>query len=253
MNAKIKKIFNKKNIDLLEKNFENLLVILLIVFCFYSFKNRSLIYQHLGNISFGGYFYNLEFAKFFFTLSANSTPAPMWANYQLSRIYFISGDQDKAVAYADKELELYPSNCRTNYIRGLAYAYSDRLDNAIENFKAFNICFPNTWAGNNDLAWFYFRRGDYVEAKKVLEEVQSKYTTNPWIQNSYGVALMNTGELEKALFSFMAAKKTADNMTEKDWGAAYPGNNPKIYGEGLTAMRNTINQNIIIVNEKLNK
>ena len=42
-------------------------------------------------------------------------------------------------------------------------------------------------------------------------------------------------------------------MSEKDWGAAYPGNNPKVYAEGLSAMRQNIDDNITLANNLIKK
>ncbi len=230
--------------------------IVLIVVLVY--QNRGSVYMKLGDLAFGGKifsirFYNTKIAEAFYTKATNLETAPRWSNYQLSRVNFINGKQRDAVKYADKELELYPESCRTNYVRGLAYAYDDKLDEAIQNFKAFNICFPDSWAGHNDLAWFYFRRGDYENAKKTLEQVINKYPTNPWIQNSYGVALMNSGDFARAVYAFRAAEKVAYAMTEEDWGKSYPGNDEDIYGEGLEAMRKTIKGNMSLLESKISK
>lgn len=233
-----------------------ILGLLMVMIAAFAYMKRGSIYMSLGTATFGSKFlgvrvYNTAVAEFFYTKAASLEHVPQWANYQLSRVNFINGKQYQAVKYADKELELYPENCRTNYVRGLAYAYDDKLNSAIENFKAFNICFPDSWAGHNDLAWFYFRQGDYVSAKKTIEQVINKYPTNPWIQNSYGVALMNSGDLSKAMYAFAAANRVASAMTESDWGSAYPGNDSGIYEEGLTAMRDTIKKNMSLLETKI--
>ena len=227
-----------------------------ILICVFVYMKRDVVYMRVGDLAFGGKIlgfrvYNIALAEIFYTRATELGHPPQWANYQLSRVNFINGRQGEAVKYADKELELYPENCRTNYVRGLAYAYDDKLNRAIENFQAFNICFPDSWAGHNDLAWFYFRDGDYESAKKTIEQVINKYPTNPWIQNSYGVALMNSGDLMKAVYAFAAANRVASAMTESDWGAAYPGNDSDIYGEGLEAMRKTIKENMILLQSKI--
>ncbi len=244
----IKKIFAKYGLMAV--------VILIVLIGVFAYTKRDVVYMRAGDLSFGGRLfgvriYNVTLAEIFYTRATKLEQSPQWANYQLSRVNFINGKQDEAVKYADRELELYPENCRTNYVRGLAYAYDDKLDKAIENFQAFNICFPDSWAGHNDLAWFYFRKGDYVSAKKTLEQVVNKYPSNPWIQNSYGVALMNSGDLIKAVYAFAAANRVASAMTESDWGAAYPGNDSDIYGEGLEAMRKTIKDNMRLVQSKI--
>ncbi len=225
---------------------------ILIIFLFFMAPKISVM---LGNIFFGQVpvFYNVTLAQFFFKQAA--TPffeeVPPLANYQLSRTYFIQGKFDDAIYHADKELELYPENCRTHYIRGLTYGYMNNLNKAIEDFETFNrSCVKDSWAGHNDLAWFYFRKGDIQKMLVTIEPMVTLYETNPWVQNSYGLALLNTGKYKEAAQAFQKAGIIANLMTEKDWGVAYPGNNPKIYQKGLGAMRSSISENYELAKEK---
>ena len=265
MKNKIKVIINYIR-KLLSKEYSNIkLYDLLIIFIFLSLLSTLFIYKqnilfYFGNKFFGGKvykttLYDIDMAQTFFELADESKDKNiMWLDYQLSRIHFIRGDLTTAIAYADRELVTHPDNCRTNYIRGLAYAYQDTessLDKAIENFERFNMCFPGTWAGHNDLAWFWFRKGNMDKVIEVAEEVTNKYPDNPWIQNTYGTALMNVGRYTEAKMALEAAKKTADNMTEDAWGIAYPGNDPSIYNKGLDAMRKSIDENLAILKQKV--
>jgi tetratricopeptide (TPR) repeat protein len=239
------------------------LVLLLVVSFFYGYQKRYSIYFVVGNTMFGGKifnhtFYNIGLAKYFLNKANEETPTSgeegpaEYVNYQLSRINFIQGNLIDAIYFADRELHLHPENCRTYYIRGLTYGYMERFDKAAEDFEIFNTaCVFNSWAGHNDLAWFYFQQGDIKKMRSTIEKVITIYTTNPWIQNTYGLALLNSDEYEKAKEAFLRAKSAADAMTEKDWGRAYPGNNPRIYGKGLAAMRSTIEENLRITEEKL--
>jgi tetratricopeptide (TPR) repeat protein len=234
-----------------------LFIMLLLVILFLSIFYKHKIYNSLGNLMFGSKIgnytiYNLELADFFLTLAADKKQPDIWTNYQLSRINFIQGNYNEAIIFANTELKFYPENCRTYYIRGLTNAYGQDLDSAIKDFEKFNTCFPDSWAGHNDLAWLWFRKGDN---KKVIETVELALNKNtnslsPWLQNTYGVALMNSGRYFEAENALLMAKYLADNMQEKDWGKSYPGNDPQIYGAGLESMRNTINNNILILNKK---
>ncbi|MDI9355336.1 MAG: hypothetical protein QM532_04205 [Cyanobium sp. MAG06] len=42
-------------------------------------------------------------------------------------------------------------------------------------------------------------------------------------------------------------------MTERDWGVAYPGNDPAIYSKGLEAMKKSINDNLKLLEENKTK
>lgn len=265
MKSRIKVIINYIKKLLNKKYFNQKLSDLLIIFIFLSIMTTLFFYRQnilfaLGNQFFGGKIYkttlyDIDVAQTFFELSDDSKDKNIkWLDYQLSRIHFIRGDLTTAISYADKELITHPDNCRTHYIRGLAYAYRDTneaLDQAINDFETFNICFPGTWAGHNDLAWFWFRKGNMEKVIRVSEEVTGKYPNNPWIQNTYGTALLNVGRYAEAEKALLAAKGAADAMTEEMWGVAYPGNDPRIYSKGLNAMRKSIDDNLKTVNEKM--
>lgn len=244
-NCSLKRI---PNVTLIKKIFLLICVIGIIV----SFLFRQTILYNTGNIFFDGKLYNITLAKRFFTLADMSDNTKIiWLNYQLSRIYFIEGDLNKSVTYANKELRYHPENCRTYYIRGLAFGYLDRLDAAIEDFKKFNSCFPLTWAGHNDLAWFYFRKGDILSMRKVIEPMLLMHLNNPWVLNTYGLALLNSGEEVMALKAFKEAKMYADGMRNEDWGIAYPGNDPIIYKDGLKKMNQMVEENIELAEKRV--
>jgi hypothetical protein len=221
-----------------------LIIVITMSLSIYIVNNRSLIFLYLGDGFFGKWTYDLSWAETFYNLSIKSGAAPMWSNYQLSRIHFIKGKLDKAVQFADTELANYPYNCKANYIRGLAYGYKEELNKAIKDFEYFNSCMPLTWAGHNDLAWLWYRLGNATESVKVIERVNIIYEYNPWIQNTYGVALMNLHRYDEARLALNNAKLGADALTPNDWGKAYPGNDPLIYTTGLDKMRKNINDNL---------
>lgn len=230
----------------MKKHIYTFFILFLLSTLFY-FKTNIGVY--LGYNFFGGSIlgikvYDTRLSEFFYKVSLDEDKPARFIYYQLSRLSFIKGDLRKSVAYADKELFHYADNCRTHYIRGLAFAYQDKLDEAISDFKIFNNCFPLTWAGHNDLAWFYFRRGDFSGARDVLEKVIDIYPDNIWLLNSYGTVLLNIGEKTKAREYLIKAQEVVSHMTEKEWGAAYPGNDPRVYGLGLNSLKESIKKNL---------
>lgn len=231
------------------------IVIVILVLALVTVLNPALSLR-TGNLFFGkvSSFYNVSVAQFFFKRATSPFfgDSPLFAHYQLSRTYFIKGNFDMAIYYANKELELYPENCRTHYIRGLTYGYMNNLDSAIKDFETFNTsCVKDSWAGHNDLAWFYFRKGDIEGMLRTIEKVATKNETNPWVQNAYGIALLNLGRYEEASIAFKKALTVANAMKEKDWGVAYPGNSPRVYEQGLNSMRDTIKENLVVAEAKL--
>jgi tetratricopeptide (TPR) repeat protein len=244
---------SKKTIKLLKRNvFEMLLITTLLISGFLLYTKKTEIYYVIGNVMFGRRvlqhsFYNIDIAEFFLTKANSKNSSIMWTNYQLSRINFIRGKFTNAIFFANEELRLYPENCRAYYIRGLAYGYQDKLDQAIYDFESFNKCFPDEWAGSNDLSWVYFRKGEMQKVITIIEKIKEQNQNNPWIQNTYGVALMNVKRYSDAKKAFISAKNRADAMTAEEWGNSYPGNDKSIYPKGLSALQASINKNLEIL------
>lgn len=206
----------------------------------------------LGNLFFGDVpsLYNVDFAHVFFSYAAYTpiAPAPEFAHYQLSRTIFIRGQLERSLTEAQEELRLHPQNTRTYYILGLTYGYLNKEQEAIAAFSSFLEAYPQSWAARNDMAWLQFRIGDIEGAAATIEPVA--WIHNPWIQNTYGIIKLNQGEFEVAKLAFLQAQEIVLNMTEEEWGQAYPGNNPSIYGVGLRAMSQSIAANLAIIAEK---
>lgn len=203
----------------------------------------------LGNIFFGQMpeLYNINLAQFFFKQAAYPRlgQAPEFAHYQLSRTYFIEGFFRLAVTEAENEIKLYPENARTYYILGLTYGYMNKEEEAIVAFSKFIEAYPDSWAARNDMAWLQFRIGDIEGALATIEPVSGN--VNPWVQNTYGTILLNLGRTAEAEAAFFNAKQNANLISGEYWGAAYPGNDPRIYDEGLNSMKESIDSNLELV------
>jgi tetratricopeptide (TPR) repeat protein len=213
----------------------------------------SYFWMAAGNLFFGNFpsLYNLNLAEFFYTNAAYpllGKSAP-YAHYQLSRTYFITGNLTASILEIQKELELYPTHTRAYYILGLTYGYLNQEQKAIQAFSKFIEENPTSWAARNDKAWLQFRIGNISQALETIEPVAHD-TSNPWVQNTYGTLLMNTGRYAEAKQAFTYALKNVDTMSIDDWGMAYPGNDPRIYNIGLNAMKSSIQNNLALVEEK---
>ena len=198
------------------------------------------------------YLYNVNLANFFFKQSAYpilGKPVP-YAHYQLSRTYFIKGDLSLALVEAKKELDVFPENTRTYYIIGLTYAYLNMEEQAIAAFQTFIEWKPESWAARNDKAWLLFRIGDIDGGLETISPV-AYLVDNPWVQNTYGVLLMNKGRYSEAKTAFDNAYTAAEKLTEEERGKVYPGNDPRVYGMGLEAMRTNIQNNSTFLEKKI--
>jgi predicted Zn-dependent protease len=119
--------------------------------------------------------------------------------------------------------------------------------NAIEAFSRYIDTHPNTWAGRNDKAWLQFRIGDIDGAIQTLEPVVKNDPNNIWVQNTYCALMINKRDFVNAKKACDNAKRIADVMTEEMWGTAYPGNDPRVYGDGLQAIKKSLQENIKLI------
>ena len=197
----------------------------------------------IGNYYFGEGAYDTQTAERYFQQVIRIDPMREGPHYQLARVYFINGDFASAHAQIQTELALHPDNKRSYYVRALIYGYRGELEKAEADFKEFLKWKSDGWAGWNDLAWIYFQEGKYEEARDAVRSALVRYPDNPWLLNSLGVALLNTNDQEGAKESFIKALSKLASMTEKEWGIAYPGNDPAVYREGFSKMKESVQEN----------
>ncbi len=209
------------------------------------------LYFAIGNASFGeSRAYDLPKAEQYFLRATALDDTLPSAHYQLARVYFIEGRFFSALEEINKEITLYPDFKRSHYVRGLIYGYTRVFDLAVADFREFLVFKPESWAAHNDLAWIYFQMGDYTQALATTEEGLRTTPDNMWLFNSQGVALLNLGRKDEAKESFKRALALSLNATPEQWGWSYPGNDPEIYGEGLTAMQDSIRRNLALLAAK---
>ena len=209
------------------------------------------LWFEMGNYHFGGSkeFYDIEKAERAFKRAVLLDPAFPGAHYQLARVYFIKGDFYSAITEINKEIALYPDFAKSYYMKGLIDGYSGNLGLAAKDFEEFLKYKPDSWAAHNDLAWAYFRLGDYEKVKEVAANGLRYSPNNPWLNNSLGIALMNLGEKEAAKVALLRAQQAAKQLTVEQCGSAYPGNDPRIYEQGLEAMRSSIRENLALLGD----
>jgi len=213
--------------------------------------NDSELFLEIGNGYFGhGKIYSIRKAEVAFKRAIKLRPDLLEAHYQLGRIHFINGKFESALFEINKVLQLDSEYKRAYYMYGLINGYKEDLDQAIWGFEEFIKRDDSNWAGYNDLAWIYFKKGDYQKVKEVAGKGLEKSPYNSWLNNIYGTALMNLGEKEVAQKSFERAFEEAEKLTPEMWGLSYPGNNPKIYATGLEETKSVIRHNLELVKQK---
>lgn len=194
--------------------------------------------------------YNVTRAKQYYTRAIALRPDFLEAHYQLARIEFIGGRFFQALEHIRAVLELDPEFKRGYYMYGLINGYNGNMIEAIRGFEGFIERDSFNWAGYNDLAWVYFQLGSFEQTLETAERGLEQAHGNPWLLNMRGLALMNLDRDPEAHAVFAEAKQATERLTPADWGTAYPGNDPAIYASGLDKMREAIEHNLALTQEK---
>jgi tetratricopeptide (TPR) repeat protein len=207
-------------------------------------SDADLAFQ-MGVIHFGGGGrYDIQKAQHYFLRTIEVKPDFAEAHYQLGRTYFIESKFYSALYEMKEAMRSDPDFKRPYYMYGLISGYQGNLDQAAWGFQEFIKRDDFNWAGYNDLAWVYFKKGDYQKTADTAAKGLENAYHNPWLSLTYGTALLNLGRKEQALASLEIALEESEKLTPESWGIAYPGNDPKIYAQGLEEMRQTIRRNI---------
>lgn len=219
------------------------LVLVFIGAVFYYFLTPSGRFV-LGNYFFGGGSYNLSLAQRMYESVLRKDKNFHGANYQLGRVYFIKGDFSGAWFFIEREIKNNPEFSKSYYMRGLIFGYVNYLESAETDFLKFLSYKPDSWAGWNDLAWVYFKKGDFRLMEGASRTGLLYNKNNPWLLNSLALALYNEGRNTEATEQFEESLKGFEKIGRSGWGKAYPGNDPKIYGEGYRETLETVKSNL---------
>jgi len=199
--------------------------------------------------------YDLQKARQYYTEALRADPqGNPYTWYQLGRIDFIEGSFISAIYKFEKQIEYFDDEVpNVYYMLGLTYGYLARETNDLDDWKKAEEAFirfitysPTSPWPRVDLAWIYFSQGNYEEMLPILEEGLIYEPEHAWLLNTYGLALLNTGDREGAHAQFKKAQEAAAKLTVEDWGDAYSGNNPQEWGDGLTEFRQSIAHNLEI-------
>lgn len=208
-----------------------------------------------GSQHFGGETYNLTLARAAFTRQLMLNPTfSEFSWYRLGRIDFVEGEFRSALYKFNEQISYFGDAVpNVYYMLGLTYGYlaqetgsEEDWQQAEESFLTFMRYAPTSPWPRVDLAWVYFAQGNYEAMVPILEEGLQYEPDQPWLLNTYGLALLNTGETERARAIFMRAAEEAEKLTVEDWGEAYSGNDPQTWESSLEIFRNTIKDNLAL-------
>lgn len=242
-------------------SYEKLLFVFLIFIAAILFAQTQIIFFVFSNdanklVQKGNYYFNvggdgrydLKKAERYFRKALEIDPAVSDAWHQRARIDFLRGDFDGALAKINTQIELHGDSLMSSYyIRGLIYGYTKDFANAEKDFLKFLEWEKMNWATYNDLSWIYFQQGDYEKTLKTAEAGLAYHPNNPWLLNMAGISSLNLDDIDNARAYLEKALVWAETLTEKDWHKAYPGNDPRVAGQGITEMKEAIHANLNLV------
>ncbi|MDP3725702.1 MAG: tetratricopeptide repeat protein [bacterium] len=213
----------------------------------------TLLNDPVGLVQKGNYYFNvggnggydLKKAEKYFNKALEIDPAVPDAWHQLARIDFLRGNFPGALQKINKQIELHGDSLMSAYyIRGLIYGYTKEYEKAEQDFLKFLEWDKTNWAIYNDLAWIYFQQGNYEKTLKTAEAGLAYHLNNPWLLNMAGISSLNLGDMDNAHAYLEKAILWTETLTEADWHKAYPGNDPRVAGQGIKEMKEAIRANL---------
>lgn len=193
-------------------------------------------------------FYDVRKARYFLDLAATASSTLPYVNHQLARISFLYGDFDLALAYIDNELLHHPQlSASSHYVRGLILGYMGRYNEAASDYEKYLEHHPDNWAALNDYAWVLLKAGRAKEALEVTALGLNLFPENPWLLNSDAIARYEMGDIVGANNSIERAADTITYLSQQDWLASYPGNDPRIAEEGINTFKKSIENNMHMI------
>jgi tetratricopeptide (TPR) repeat protein len=197
-------------------------------------------------------FYDVRVAESFFNRAITLNPDLPLLNHELSRVAFLRGDYNLAIARINRELSDNTAPSPTSYyMRGLIEGYMGDYDQAVDDYGRFLQTFTNNWAAINDYAWVLIKANRYAEAHSALVRGIALFPENAWLLNSDATALFEMGSTSDALIAARGAHARVENITRAQWLTAYPGNDPHSADQGIQTLRRSIEANIHMIEAAL--
>lgn len=182
--------------------------------------------------------YDLARAERMFRTAARLDPTTPYVYHELARIEFLRGNFETALQLIDHEIETAgDSNPNAYYVRGLIEGYMGKYADAANDYAAYLSTDPNNWAAINDYSWILLKAGRSQDALAALSHGVIIHPDNPWLLNSYSIALYETGDIAGAREAASSAVAAANTVTQAQWLHAYPGNDPDVAAQGIAALR----------------
>ena len=189
--------------------------------------------------------YDIERAeRFFVSAMTRDSDLPL-VRHELARVYFLKGDFAKALGFINAQVALHGDEFpNTYYVRGLILGYMGNYDAAASDYRHFLRSEPQNWAAINDYAWVLLKADKPEDALHATVGGLGEFPDNPWLLNTNAIALFELGFREAAHTQAYRALLMSVSVTPEQWLIAYPGNDPAIAVQGITAFQSAIIANI---------
>lgn len=196
--------------------------------------------------------YDISRAQYFFDLAAAKDPTLPYVYHELARIDFLKGRFNAALAKINLQIANHGDETPNSYyVRGLIEGYMGKYDASAKDYERYLESDPTNWAALNDYAWVLLKANRPEEAAAATARGLANFPDNPWLLNSQATALYETGDYAGALVAVQHANAEVQKTTEEKWLTAYPGNDPKIASDGLTAFKKAVSDNMHTIEQAL--
>ena len=189
--------------------------------------------------------YDIDRAEHFFKLASLKDPTIPYLYHQRARISFLRGDFKRAMAQIDFQIQMHGDAAPNSYyVRGLIEGYMGEYADSARDYEYFLRFDPLNWATLNDYAWVLLKAERFLDAAEVAARGLIDFPDNPWLLNSYAIALFELHDYQNALSAAQKASVEVAKVSEAEWLHAYPGNDPKVGSQGLAVFRKAVADNM---------
>ena len=196
-------------------------------------------------------FYNLDKSRRLYqtVIAMDETFVSPW--YQLARIAFLYSDYEQSLQYIDiYQFLAEDPRPHSLYLEGLVLGFAGDTKASLRTLQAYYIYDNSSWYIHNNLAWTYFKLGNFTAMDTVTDAGLEHHPHNPWLLMNKGLAQYNLGNQEQALYFLDASDRYARSLEPKDWSRTYPGNDPAIAPVGLAEFRSILEANRKLIHKQ---
>ncbi|HPL62595.1 MAG TPA: tetratricopeptide repeat protein [Syntrophales bacterium] len=139
--------------------------------------------------------------------------------YYLGMSYHLKNLPDEAVKYLTRAVELKPDYSEAYNYLGLVYDGIGRYDDAIRSFQnaVSNILYETPSYALNNMAWSYFKKGDYESALARFKEAmgqENNLFSRAMLEKNIGMVYFTKGDMSQASAHLSRSLNMAPEFTE---------------------------------------